>query len=340
MADGELCGKAVATHPVVSVKSSTIEIHNGSRRVREFIAGGIAGCVAKGMVSPFDRIKILRQGEHRIHANLSIIKSAQTIVRQEGFMQLWRGFPSLVIRIFPYAGIQFLMIDVYKRQWNSVYSRKMVVSEPVKNLICGSATGLTATLLTYPLDTIRTRMLFTTKYDQDYRTWSTTVRSIYSSCGLKGFFNGMSPALWGMIPYAGISFGTYESLREMVLSYPEETLYGLTLRRTTPDGKIVSNWYMNSLCGVAAGLLSQFVCFPIDTAKRRMQNAKLIKSQAALKNSLSILDTWMDLWQRGGVRLIYRGFSLNIIRALPATATSFTVNEHVRELFQVPRSRP
>merc|ERR1712037_464378 len=140
--------------------------------------------------------------------------------------------------------------------------------------------------------------------------------------------------------YAGISFGTYESLREMVLSYPEETLYGLTLRRTTPDGKIVSNWYMNSLCGVAAGLLSQFVCFPIDTAKRRMQNAKLIKSQAALKNSLSILDTWMDLWQRGGVRLIYRGFSLNIIRALPATATSFTVNEHVRELFQVPRSRP
>jgi len=281
----------------------------------------------------------LRQGEHRIHANLSIIKSAQTIVRQEGFMQLWRGFPSLVIRIFPYAGIQFLMIDVYKRQWNSSFDKKIVVREPVKNLICGSATGLTATLLTYPLDTIRTRMLFTTKYDQDYRTWSTTVRSIYSSCGLKGFFNGMSPALWGMIPYAGISFGTYESLRGIVLSHPEETLYGLTLRRTTADGKVVSNWYMNSFCGVAAGLLSQFVCFPIDTAKRRMQNAKLIKSQAALKNSLSILDTWMDLWQRGGVRLIYRGFSLNIIRALPATATSFTVNEHMRELFQVPRSR-
>ncbi len=89
MADGELCGKAVATHPVVSVKSSTIEIHNGSRRVREFVAGGIAGCVAKGMVSPFDRIKILRQGEHRIHSNLSIIKSAQTIVRQEGTYRLY-----------------------------------------------------------------------------------------------------------------------------------------------------------------------------------------------------------------------------------------------------------
>lgn len=116
----------------------------------------------------------------------------------------------------------------------------------------------------------------------------------------------MSPALWGMIPYAGISFGTYESLREKVLSYPEERFYGLKLRRETPEGKIVSNWYMNSLCGIAAGLLSQFVCFPIDTAKRRMQNANLIESQAALKNKLSILDTWKDLWQRGGFRLIYR----------------------------------
>ena len=138
MADGELCGNAVATK--ANVKPNTIEIHNGSRRVREFVAGGIAGCIAKGMVSPFDRIKILRQGEHRIHANLSIIKSAQTIVRQEGisshfhesliliivgFMQLWRGFPSLVIRIFPYAGIQFLMIDVYKRQWDQYFNKKV-----------------------------------------------------------------------------------------------------------------------------------------------------------------------------------------------------------------------
>lgn len=332
MVNGEVSGRPVNLHQ----DSRTLTY--GSRRVREFVAGGIAGCLAKGMVSPFDRIKILRQGEHRIHSDLSVFKSAQTIIKQEGFMQLWRGFPSLVIRIFPYAGIQFLMIDVYKRQWDKHKINKKAI-EPAKNLICGSATGLSATLMTYPLDTIRTRMLFTTRFDEEYRTWSTTVRSIYSNCGPRGFFNGMSPALWGMIPYAGISFGTYESLREMVLSYPNDTYYGLTLRRTTPDGKVVSNWYMNSLCGVVAGLLSQFVCFPIDTAKRRMQNAKLIKSQAALKNQLSILDTWKDLFNRGGMRLIYRGFSLNILRALPATATSFTVNEYVRELFGVPRSR-
>ena len=34
--------------------------------VRKFIAGGMAGCAAKGFVSPLDRIKVLRQGEFLI----------------------------------------------------------------------------------------------------------------------------------------------------------------------------------------------------------------------------------------------------------------------------------
>jgi len=133
-------------------------------KIRKFISGGIAGCIAKGIISPFDRIKILRQGEHKVHGNLSILRSAKTIVQTEGLCQLWRGFPSLVLRIFPCAGIQFLCFDVYKDNWN--LQKNINVGNfnvPIRNLCCGSMTGVTATLVTYPLDTIRTRMLFTTK---------------------------------------------------------------------------------------------------------------------------------------------------------------------------------
>ena len=34
-----------------------------SIEMRKFVAGGIAGCCAKGAVSPLDRIKIMRQGK-------------------------------------------------------------------------------------------------------------------------------------------------------------------------------------------------------------------------------------------------------------------------------------
>ena len=56
---------------------------------------------------------------------------------------------------------------------------------PTRNVLCGSLTGLTATVLTYPLDTIRTRMLFTTKHDKRYDSWRNTVQSIKSSSGIK-----------------------------------------------------------------------------------------------------------------------------------------------------------
>jgi hypothetical protein len=58
------------------------------------------------------------------------------------------------------------------------------VEIPAANFIAGAMTGLTATLITYPLDTIRTRMLFTTKFDKEYCTWQKTCRSIYKIGGI------------------------------------------------------------------------------------------------------------------------------------------------------------
>jgi len=317
------------------------------RRVRKFIAGGIAGCLAKGSISPFDRIKILRQGEHSIYGNLSIVQSARTIAKNEGIGQLWRGFPALVIRIFPYAGIQFLCIDQYKNIWNKLNfpSSNEIggLKVPTRNFICGSLTGLTATAFTYPLDTIRTRILFTTKHDTKYATWLNTSKSIYASSGFSGFFNGIKPALFGMIFYGGISFGTYETLHDWALNSKSDAIdlkvLKIPIKSPNENGDILTEWYVNSVFGMAAGLFSQFVCFPIDTAKRRMQNASLIKTQAALSDRLSMIATWQDLWKRGGLRLVYRGFSLNVIRVLPATCISFTANEKLHELFGVPRSK-
>jgi len=319
----------------------------GFRRTRKFIAGGIAGCIAKGVISPFDRIKILRQGEHSLYGKLSIYQSARTIVKTEGTLQLWRGFPALVIRIFPYAGVQFLCIDQYKNWWDKLRlepSKEIGgLTVPTRNVLCGSLTGLTATVITYPLDTIRTRMLFTTKHDKRYDSWRNTVQSIKSSSGIKGFYNGVWPALFGMIFYGGISFGTYETLHDWALNSKSDWLdlgvAKIPIKKPNERGDVLTEWYVNSVFGMTAGLFSQFVCFPIDTAKRRMQNASLIETQRALSDRLSMIATWKDLWKRGGLRLIYRGFSLNVIRVLPATSISFMVNEELHNLFGVPRSK-
>lgn len=308
--------------------------------VRKFVAGGIAGTCAKCLVSPLDRIKILRQGEHKVYGDLSLWKSVRSLIKQEGITQLWRGLPALCIRIFPYAGIQFLANDTNRHVWNTysdvTWARIGPFNVPVKNLACGSMAGVTACLATYPLDLIRTRILYTTIDQTEYSTWLRTCKTIYNQPGgFWNFYQGIRPAIIGMVFYAGINFGTFESFKE--IAKEKETFCGHIVKDENGELK----WIINFVLGGTTATLSQFIIFPLDSARRRMQNAQLIASQKSLKDSMSVWLTLKDLWKRSPnpffPTLIYRGFSLNILRAVPMTATSFTLHEKLRSLFNVPR---
>lgn len=308
--------------------------------VCKFIAGGISGTLAKGAVSPFDRIKILRQGEHKIYGDLTLFRSVTTLVKNEGFFQLWRGLPALVIRIFPYAGFQFYSNDKYRIQWKKYgYQTQVQVGSfnvPIRNLVCGSMAGVTATLFTYPLDLVRTRILYTSQDQPEYKNFSTTVRTIYNQPGgFRNFYAGLRPALVGMIFYAGLSFGTFETLREKAQARDHISFIPIKNER----GEI--NYFVNLVMGATAAVISQLFVFPIDTARRRMQNAQLITTQNNLKDKMSVYQTLRDLWKRSPnpyfPNLIYRGFTLNVLRAAPATAISYATHDHLRNLLGVPR---
>jgi len=314
--------------------------------MRKFFAGGIAGCCAKGAVSPLDRIKILRQGEHSYYGNMSLWRTGSAIVRNEGLSQLWRGFPSLVIRIFPYAGFQYWSNDFYRAKWKAnkwtEWTQVGNFNVPKQNLMCGSMAGVTATLITYPLDTIRTRILYTSKDNVEYRTWRSTFNTLITSKGgIRSFYQGLTPALIGMVPYAGISFGTFETLKEMALKL-NHPLMCYTIEY---NGKEMTklNWYVHSGAGTTAAVFAQLIVYPIDMARRRMQNAQLVKTQNNLKDRFSVFETLRDLWRRSPskfnrLELIYRGFSLNLLRAVPGTAISFTAHEQIRMALGVPRT--
>ena len=126
-------------------------------------------------------------GEHSLYGNMSVFRTGAAIIRNEGLSQLWRGLPSLVIRIFPYAGLQFWTNDFYRSKWKrgNYQSWRQIggMNVPVQNLACGSMAGVTATSITYPLDTIRTRMLYTSKTSDEYRTFRNTVSTLYRSPG-------------------------------------------------------------------------------------------------------------------------------------------------------------
>lgn len=105
--------------------------------------GGIAGAVAKTVIAPLDRTKIIFQTNPQLKFTVNnVVDTLKMIKSTEGTRGLWRGNMATVMRVFPYAGIQFAAFDVYKR-WAGADADGGQLS-PHRRLLAGSAAGATA----------------------------------------------------------------------------------------------------------------------------------------------------------------------------------------------------
>lgn len=76
---------------------------------------GVAGMCSKTTVAPLDRIKILLQAHSTHYKHLGVFSGLRHIIRKESFFALYKGNGAQMVRIFPYAAIQFTSFEFYKR---------------------------------------------------------------------------------------------------------------------------------------------------------------------------------------------------------------------------------
>jgi hypothetical protein len=161
-----------------STKSSS-SLTNASYKLpnelRDLLAGGIAGMLAKTVVAPVDRIKILYQVTSIPFQMRDMPHVISRIIRTEGVTALWRGNGATLLRVFPYAGIQFMVFNRCKSHFISTHDHGESKSEeekeyqekwglsPVESLISGSAAGAVSVLFTYPLDLTRAQLAVSKK---------------------------------------------------------------------------------------------------------------------------------------------------------------------------------
>lgn len=82
-----------------------------------FLAGGVAGAVSRTVVSPLERLKIIKQVQSvgREEYKGSVFKGLSKIWRHEGWRGMMRGNGTNCIRIVPYSAVQFGSYNFYKR---------------------------------------------------------------------------------------------------------------------------------------------------------------------------------------------------------------------------------
>ena len=124
----------------------------GSGNAQEyFVAGGIAGVVSRTAIAPIERVKILYQVS-RASVSTSWLQLAPRIWREEGFLSFWKGNTAAVTRVLPYMSLTFLSYEEYRAALKSCG-----LGKTGSTIAAGSAAGVTAVALTYPLDLARSR---------------------------------------------------------------------------------------------------------------------------------------------------------------------------------------
>jgi hypothetical protein len=80
------------------------------------------------------------------------------ILKTEGPRGFYKGNGASVMRIVPYAALNFAAYEQY-RHW-IVSGYPAAGTGPIVDLVAGSLAGATAVLCTYPLDLARTRLAY------------------------------------------------------------------------------------------------------------------------------------------------------------------------------------
>lgn len=199
-------------------------------RLGKFIAGALAGTAACCACYPLDlvRTRLTTELEGREHYR-GIVDAFSKIARTEGIFGFYSGiFPTLLVAV-PNFAISYTVYGTLKEYTlddELFYNLRRIDAdsgEPklgfVLTVICGASSGALATLVTFPMDTIRRRMQIQSLHVPD-KSMQLTSRQIFSNLvykeGLSSLYRGLTPELIKVIPMVGTMFWVYEWTKDLL----------------------------------------------------------------------------------------------------------------------------
>lgn len=289
-------------------------------------------------MAPLERLKILMQVQgggrgDASRAYTGVWQGLTRMARTEGLRGMFKGNWTNCVRIVPNSAIKFFTYEELSRLSSERLRETTGSGEltPALRLGAGAGAGIVAMSATYPLDMVRGRLTVQEGRSVQYEGIVHAAREILKHEGPLAFYKGWLPSVIGVVPYVGLNFGVYETLKAALLKS-----YGMRDERELSVGARLA-------CGAAAGTTGQTVAYPFDVARRRLQVSGWAGaadlhadgrtgSAAAYKG---MVDCFARTVREEGAGALFKGLWPNYLKVVPSIAIAFVTYEQVKEALGV-----
>jgi solute carrier family 25 (adenine nucleotide translocator) protein 4/5/6/31 len=180
-------------------------------------SGGAAGALSLLFVYSLDyaRTRLANDnksakkgGERQFNGMIDVYRKT---IQSDGIGGLYRGFVISAVGIVVYRGLYFGLFDSLK----PIILVGDLKGSLLASFLLGWAVTITAGLASYPIDTIRRRMMMTSGTGVNYRSSMHACTSIMQNEGVMSLFKGAGANILRAIAGAGVLAG-YDKLQEVV----------------------------------------------------------------------------------------------------------------------------
>ena len=291
----------------------------------DFLVAGISASVGKTFTAPIERTKLLLQNQQNLEVievkYKGTIDCLTRLVKEEGFLSLWKGNATNIIRYFPTQALNFAFKDTFRNIFPKYDSKKHFFKFLLTNCASGGLAATLSMLVCQPIEVVRTRLTtdnLNSKGNRKFKGAIDCFRKVYKVEGFRGIYNGCLISCIGIFPYRASYFGLYDTVKSKYLKDSNSFLF---------------KWAVAQSITIFSGL-----CFyPLDTLRRRI----MVESgkPAHLKKYKGSLDCFLTIYREEGYFALYKGYGTNIIRTLGSSAVLVLYDEFQKLLGIEPRGK-
>ncbi|ETV65806.1 hypothetical protein H257_17546 [Aphanomyces astaci] len=197
-----------------------------SPMLTRFVSGAVAAATSTTVCYPIDliRTRLITQLDNNIRYR-GISHAFHRIRAEEGTRGLYRGLSATLLVTVPNMAINFTVFESLKDAVQALREDATTPLSALDTLSCGALSGISSSIVTFPVDVVRRRMQISGLHHgsgketaaeaaQATATAWGIAKELYQQQGVRGFYRGLTPELLKVIPMVGITFGTFDMLKQ------------------------------------------------------------------------------------------------------------------------------